>query len=466
MFVRNIAEQEDIWAGKSWAFMTFLLFKAFWIAYMMPLFAVALTDMASLNRLYGLYAGASAWIMSLVGRHLAVGLHDGNVFTAMPFGGTDQGTSENHGHIDLLVLDGVMTGCFVMSAYAVVFNSSGAFDGFTSELHVPLTHRWRMLIIASAYWLITGICEMAFVFSSQTMNQSAESSDWIWPPDDTDCNKPFALAYAACKPILAVYVMAVLVGQRWSSRLTTIDARVDQKPTAPGCQSPETSSSRKSNLISPRHPQMKNSRKQASSKSAADSNLGSDVGVHTLSKHHHQMTQKFVFTCKLVALGTVCCWFAEISFALLEQSYGVRYHTMAALVHNNSVSLYDLGNDPCHLHNWAHQEEFFQNATELVIEPIDSLYYLTPCMQVTDCVERGYITEQFENVGRVNRAYWRAQSVVMFQLNCTLHPSDAACVYTRILEADYSDLPNMICMNSSWHLTECASESMPSERAV
>ena len=424
MFLYDLQQHSDVWGSKKWAVFTFLMSKSFWVAYFMPLFAVAISDTAATNRLYGIYAGASAWIMSLVVRHLAEGLHTNNVFTTLPFSDSLAG------------LDAVMIVILAMSMYCLVLNSSGAFDGFSCELHVPITHRRRLLVCAVFYWLFTGVSEAVFVFSSETMNSNLENTDWVWPPDYTDCSKQFSMAYALCKPLLAAYVTALLFVCRRTglSDIDSYDSETTGKLIVQG-----------STLMSPKNPKVRSDLTQTRATEQPD--FEQPYGPRAcLGKHHHLVALKFNTTCKMILVATICCWCVEIIFAILEQAYGVKYHTMGAFVnYTTGVTLYDYSSDPCRFNQWLQGE--VSNATEM---------YNRCTSNTIDLYNSGH---QILTSGH-NRAWWSAQSVVVQRFDDCRNSTDfAVCAFTKASQASYRDLPNMICVNSSWHLVECTSKS-------
>ena len=405
MFLHQLGLFRSLWGDDLHAVSTFIMFKTLWTALFMPLFFIAITDRPSESRLYGLLGGISSWIESLVVRHVRMGLHNGQRFSADPFYDPEERNESDAQVFDMSVMDAAMFGFLGASIITLIWNSSGSFDGYASSLHVPIAHRQRLLIGAVVYWLVTGCCEMWFILSSHSLNSELELTSWVWPPDYTDCSKPLSLAYSLCKLLLGAYAMAVLVCNGHCSCF--------QFHIFKCCNSAQ--------------------------RPAEDRE-------YKLKRLHS--------SCQLIAAGTVLCWCAEIVFASLEQSYGLKYHTMVAFAvpdrASTALGLYDLGKDPCQIRTWHKRGGMVhgENATMLFAE-------CKRWFQSSVATTEIWIDEENPN----NRAFWHPQSVVRLDLlPCAQAEDVGTCVFNKIVQTSYVDLPNRICVNSSWHVAECTSE--------
>ena len=412
-----------MWDDRSWA-VYFLTFKAFFISILMPAFAVAVTNNSAMNRMFALLAAMSSWFLSLITRNLETGLKRGNHFIVVT---------------NWLTGDWFMLITLIASFYVLAMNSSGSFDAFSSNLKVPYSHRWWIFVVVVCYWVCTGLCEMAFVLSTSVMSATnLEDTDMVWPPDYADCSKPISIVYTLCKPLLAIYCIFILLCNR----------NIDEQHT----------------------------------------------------KQVERVRAR-------IAIGAACCWSAEIVIAILEQQYGVKYGSMLAfndVLTDGAPIYYDIGQDPCGFLHWDGNSTIppLPQDRRQTKDPLDMMVYCAAEVQNQTVLSKFWIPQsvvklEFESCLGLERSTPPATlpaSALATDPGTGSGPGTAPgsppattpgsppatapgsppgrgpgsgpgsqgnpvtlCILEKASQVNQTDLPNLLCINTSWHIAECTS---------
>ena len=136
------------------------------------------------SRFFGLIGGTAVWMATLQWTA------DLNETIAYPFMSRTQAKNQMYA-THQRVIDTIMLASLALSLVAGFLSSwqTSKFEGFSSRLEIPLTHRLTFAKITRTYMLFVGICELIAAFTENNFDENNERVSWVWPPDGADCNK-------------------------------------------------------------------------------------------------------------------------------------------------------------------------------------------------------------------------------------------------------------------------------------